>query len=250
VADIQKQLLDPAVIGTTGVLKSIKKNAPSVKRVIITSSFAAIINRTKGNWPEHTYSEKDFNPITQAEALENAGAGYGASKTFAEAAAWDFVEAEKPDFALTTMNPPMIYGPITNHSNSLESLNTSNQRARDAIQGKWKTEIPPTGVHLWVDVRDVALGHVLAIESDKVAGQRVLATSGYFSNREIVESVRKNFPEYIDQLPGADVKSGDYPEGGLYKIDNSRFKGLLDKDFISFEQCMIDLVKSLKQVGA
>jgi len=34
VTDIQKQLLDPAVIGTTGILKSVKKNAPSVKRVV------------------------------------------------------------------------------------------------------------------------------------------------------------------------------------------------------------------------
>jgi nucleoside-diphosphate-sugar epimerase len=231
-------------------LKSIKKNAPSVKRVVITSSFAAIINRSKGDWPEHTYSEKDFNPITHAEALENPSAGYGASKTFAEIAAWDFVEIEKPNFSLTTINPPMVYGPIINYSNSLESLNTSNQRTRDAIQGKWKTEIPPTGVHLWVDVRDAALGHVRAIESNKFGGQRVLAAAGYFSNKVIVESVRKNFPEYIDRLPGADIKSGDYPEGGLFKIDNSRFKAMLGKDFISFEQCIVDLVKSLKRVGA
>jgi len=39
--DIQKELIDPAVIGTTGILKSIKKSAPTVKRVVITSSFAA-----------------------------------------------------------------------------------------------------------------------------------------------------------------------------------------------------------------
>lgn len=30
VTDVQKELLDPAVIGTTGILKSIKKSAPSV----------------------------------------------------------------------------------------------------------------------------------------------------------------------------------------------------------------------------
>lgn len=38
--------------------------------------------------------------------------GYRASKTFAEKAAWDFVEKEKPNFALATINPPMVFGPI------------------------------------------------------------------------------------------------------------------------------------------
>lgn len=105
-------MLDPAVIGTTGVLKSIKKSAPSVKRVVITSSFAAIINPSKGSWPNHPYSEDDWNPITHEEALQNPAAGYRASKTFAEKAAWDFLEKEKPNFTITTLNPPLVLGPI------------------------------------------------------------------------------------------------------------------------------------------
>lgn len=34
VTDTKKDLLDPAIIGTTGILKAIKKSAPSVKRVV------------------------------------------------------------------------------------------------------------------------------------------------------------------------------------------------------------------------
>jgi len=108
----RQDLLDPAIIGTTGILKSIKKSAPSVKRVVITSSFAAIINPSKGNWPGHEYSEEDFNPMTQQDALESPAAGYRASKTFAEKAAWDFVEKEKPNFTISTINPPLVFGPI------------------------------------------------------------------------------------------------------------------------------------------
>lgn len=103
---MQKELLDPAVIGTTGILRSIKKSAPTVKRVVITSSFASIVNPGKGTNPGYEYSEKDWNPITQEEALENPAAGYRASKTFAEKAAWDFVEKEKPNFTIATMCPP------------------------------------------------------------------------------------------------------------------------------------------------
>ena len=76
VTDVQKQLLDPAVIGTTGILKSIKKSAPTVKKVVITSSFAAIVNPFKGTWPEHTYSEADWNPLTHEEALKDPANGY------------------------------------------------------------------------------------------------------------------------------------------------------------------------------
>jgi nucleoside-diphosphate-sugar epimerase len=93
------------------MLKAIKKNAPGVKRVVITSSFASIINANKGNsWIEHTYSEKDWNPITAEEAVQNPSNGYRASKTFAERAAWEFVEKEKPNFTLSTMCPPLVIG--------------------------------------------------------------------------------------------------------------------------------------------
>ena len=34
ITDTKKDLLDPAIIGTTGILKAIKKSAPSVKRVV------------------------------------------------------------------------------------------------------------------------------------------------------------------------------------------------------------------------
>lgn len=124
VTDVQKELLDPAVIGTTGILKSIKKSAPSVKRVVITSSFAAIVNPSKGDWPEHTYSEKDWNPVTHEQALENPGTGYRGSKTFAEKAAWEFVEKEKPNFTIATINPPLVLGPVVRTLGSLLCIRT------------------------------------------------------------------------------------------------------------------------------
>lgn len=131
-------------------MKSIKKSAPSVKHVVITSSFAAIIQAEKGFWPGHEYSEADWNPITSKEATENPMMGYRASKTFAEKAAWEFLEKEKPNFTISTINPPMVFGPIVHALDSLENLNTSNERIRNAVQGKFKDEIPPSGVHFWV----------------------------------------------------------------------------------------------------
>ena len=68
--------MTPAVVGTTGIVKAVKKNAPSVERVVITSSFAALYNLSKGNWPEHTYTEADVNSMTLQDALANVYVGY------------------------------------------------------------------------------------------------------------------------------------------------------------------------------
>ncbi|GAM88018.1 hypothetical protein ANO11243_060470 [Dothideomycetidae sp. 11243] len=250
VTDVQKQLLDPAVIGTTGILKSIKKSAPTVKKVVITSSFAAIIDGSKGTRPDHTYSEKDWNPITQEDAVKNPVNGYRASKTFAEKAAWDFIEKEKPGFTISTMNPPLVLGPVVNYLNSLSSLNTSNERVRDIMHGKAKTEIPETGTFAWIDVRDVALCHVKAIEVEQAANKRFFVTAGHFSNKEIAAIIRKDFPQYKDQLPTDTTPGGDYPSGGVFKVDNSRVKDIFGIKFRTLEESIVDTVKSLQDINA
>jgi len=250
VTDVQKELLDPAVIGTTGILKSIKKSAPSVKRVVITSSFASIVNPFKGNWPEHTYSEEDWNPLNAEQAVENPANGYRASKTFAERAAWDFLEKEKPNFTLATICPPLVLGPIVHYLNSLDGLNTSNQRIRDIILGKAKDEIPPTGTYIWVDVRDLAEAHVAGIEKEEAANKRFFITAGYFSNKEIAQIVEKNFPQYKEGLPTASTPGGDYPEEGVYKYNNKRGVEVLGLKYKSLEESIKDTVKSLQAVGA
>ncbi|TGO57759.1 hypothetical protein BCON_0062g00290 [Botryotinia convoluta] len=85
-----REFLDPAIRGTMGVLESVKTNAPEVKRVVVTSSCAAIINFAR-------------EVVSQPQK---------ASKKFAELASWDFVEKEKPNFDLVTLTPPMVYGPL------------------------------------------------------------------------------------------------------------------------------------------
>ena len=59
-----------------------------------------------------------------------------------------------------------------------------------------------------MDVRDVALAHVLAAELPDAANKRFFVTAGYFSNREVVEIIRKNFPEYHLMLPPESAKGG------------------------------------------
>lgn len=241
--DPHKEFLDPAIKGTTGVLYAIKKFAPSVKRVAVTSSFAAIVNPS--NHPK-TYDENSWNPITEEEAVIPANT-YRASKTFAERAAWDFVEKEKPNFTLTVLNPPLVLGPIIHYLNSLDAINTSNQRVRDLVQGKYKDDLPASGVYLWIDVRDLADAHVLAIELEEAQGHRYFVTAGYFSNKQIADVIREQFPELEGQLPSKDVKD-DLP-ADIYGYDNSKTAKVLGIKFKSLQDSIKDTVVSIKEVG-
>ena len=148
------------------------------------------------------------------------------------------------------MCPPLVLGPIVHYLNSLDALNTSNQRVRNMITGQCKKKLPDTGTYLWVDVQDLALAHVKAMELPEAADKRFFITAGYFTNKQIAEIIRKHFPEYRDQLPPPEDKSGDFPEGGVYKYDNSRAMKVLGLKWRTLEESVMDTVKSLKAVGA
>jgi nucleoside-diphosphate-sugar epimerase len=143
----------------------------------------------------------------------------------------------------------MVYGPIVHHIKDLDGLNTSNERIRDIAFGKAKDSCPFTGIFLWVDVRDLALAHVLAIEKLEAAGQRFLLSPGQYSNKDIVECIRETFPELRDGLPTGDaLKSGDFPPTGWYGYDNTKSKEVLGISYRPLKECIVDTVNSLKLV--
>jgi nucleoside-diphosphate-sugar epimerase len=152
--DFEKELYQPALNGTVSVLEAVKKYNPSVKRIVITSSFASNVDVTKGLRPGYVYTESDWNPMTKEEA-QAAGpvAAYLVSKEIAERAAFDFVEREKPNFSVATLTPPMVYGPIAHEVDKLESLNTSSADFYRLFNGTSK-EVPDTEFWAYVDVRD------------------------------------------------------------------------------------------------
>lgn len=158
------------------------------------------------------------------------------------------MEKEKPNFDVATMNPPLVFGPIVHYLNSLDSLNTSNERVRDFIQGKLTNdELPPTGTFLWIDVRDLALAHVRAIEVPEAGGNRFFVTAGYFSNKSVVDVIRETHPELSSKLPKNPID--DFP-ADIYGYDNSKTSKVLGITFRSLEESVGDTVTSLQKVGA
>lgn len=241
--DLKKDLVDPAIVGTAGILKSIKAFAPTVKIVVITSSFAAMVNAIN---PPKVYDETCWNPVTLEQSRESASIAYRVGKTFAEKAAWEFVELEKPNFQIATILPTLVLGPTVSGLNSLSSINTSNERIRDMIQGKMKDSLAPSGYFLWVDVRDIALAHVRAMEVPAAAGKRFFCTAGYMDNAAIANAIKEGYPELSEKLPKQ--YESDLPKD-IYGYDNSRTRNILGIEYRPLKQCVIDTVKSLQEVS-
>jgi len=242
--DNKKDLLDPAMKGTENIVSAIKKNAPQVKRLVVTSSFAAMIDIPKGNREGYTYTESDWNPVTYKEATESETGSvvYCASKTFAEKVAYDFVKNEKPNFTVATICPPMIYGPAVQHIESLEHLNTSSADIYRFMNGSTKTP-PANSFWAWVDVRDVATAHVRAYEH--AAGGRFFVTGGAYSYSEVVDILHK-VPEVNKEKLTAQDK--DFKEPSHYSVDNSKAKNELGINFITLEKSITDAAKELVKI--
>ncbi|RYC59108.1 hypothetical protein CHU98_g7111 [Xylaria longipes] len=216
VQDPMKDFLDPAIKGTTGMLKSIKAYGPSVERLVITSSSAAILN-----------------PDKHPEVL-------------AEKAAWAFVENEKPNFDLAVINCTYVFGPVQRNLPSLKAMNTSNHRIRDMLEGKMKDALPPTApVFTWVDVRDVALAHLRALTVPSAGGNRFYVVGGHFSNKQIADVIKRRFPRFADRLPADAVH--DLPSD-VYRFNNSKSKEILGLHYTDLEKSVVDTVRSILEL--
>lgn len=190
VKDPQRDLVDPAVRGTLSVLQACHAS-PSVKRVVITSSVAAITDEPDGT----VLTEAMWN--TKSTLKRNP---YSYSKTLAERAAWQFMEDENPGFDLVVVNPFMVIGP--EHSNS---VNTSN-----GILVDWTTPRSPLILDLEigvVDVRDVAAAHLAAMTTPSASG-RYLCAADTMTWREMIDVMAKDFPDLRRPRISADGPMG------------------------------------------
>ncbi|GAB1523220.1 Glycine-rich RNA-binding protein 2, mitochondrial [Rhizoctonia solani] len=239
VEDPEKDILQPAIKGTTEILKSTKEHGSKVKRVIITSSFAALANSSVDS-TKHVYSEKDWNPITYEYAVQNPEVAYFASKTLAEKAAWDFVEKEKLQFDLVTICPTMVYGPALQEVTSLETLNATSLQFYQIFNGQ-NNDLKGNGVWLWVDVRDVAEAHVAALEKPEAGGKRFLLAEGNFNVGQVANYIWEHYPERAKAkgIPRSTQFSG-YPPEGVYSADTSASRDILGIKYTKFEDSLKD----------
>lgn len=187
VDDPQRELVDPALLGTRNVLTEANRT-PSVQRVVLTSSVAAIYcdNEDLEKTTNGVLTEKDWN--TTASLDYNA---YSYSKTLAEREAW-LLEGAQDRWRLVVVNPSLVLGPAVRSGSSSESFNLMRQFG----DGTMKMGAPRWGMG-FVDVRDVARAHVAAGFEPDAGGRHIV--SGHDS--EFVELGRTLLEKYGDDYP-------------------------------------------------
>ncbi|MCK8463795.1 NAD-dependent epimerase/dehydratase family protein [Aliiroseovarius sp. S1339] len=251
VDDAQRDLVDPAVQGTVSMLRAAAKS-PRVRRVILTSSLAAITDEPDGR----ILTEEDWND--KSTLTRNP---YYYSKTMAERAAWKFMETEKPPFDLVVINPFLVIGPA--HT---KAINTSNQIFVDVINGVYQVVMALNwGI---VDVRDVADAHVTALSGDVPSG-RYLAASANMDMTEIVALLRSagyghtKLPKlaFTGAIGTALMKLASYGQpkgigsylrtnlGGVPRFDNAKIKREMGITFRSPQDSIRDTLADLTKWG-
>ncbi|EGW34845.1 uncharacterized protein SPAPADRAFT_57937 [Spathaspora passalidarum NRRL Y-27907] len=243
ISDIEKELLTPAIEGTKNALQSVQKYAPQVTNVVVTSSFAAIGAFRQYEDPSKIFTEADWNPITWEASLDNAGDGYLGSKKFAEQAAWDYVKTEKPNFKLTTVNPPYVFGPQAFPIKNKKESNTSSEVVNALLKLSPSSKIPETH-HLFVDVRDVAAAHISAFENPEAAGKRLFLASAPWSSQGIVNIIRKNFTE-LKNIPVGEPWKDNLYRSATYKFNNSKTIETLKVELLPLDTSIIDSVQQI-----
>ncbi|KAL4871197.1 hypothetical protein BDV12DRAFT_206792 [Aspergillus spectabilis] len=198
----EKELLLPAINGVKAVFSAAHaQSTPSISRIVLTSSFASVIDINRTAPPYFTYTSADWNPLTYSQSIApttSAVVAYRGSKKFAELTAWDFISKEQPAFDLVVLCPPMTFGPIVHPLSGLEALNESNAMLWKVASGE---ELPVARVPFWVDVRDLAEAHVNALLRKGAGGKRyTVTTPERFSYAVVAGIIRGEFEGLKDTV--------------------------------------------------
>lgn len=226
VKDPMTQLIKPAKDGTQNVLDTASQNS-SVKRIVLTSSVAAIMgDAVEGQaLPSNIFTDSHWNTSSTVSHKP-----YAFSKTVAEKTAWKLAEAQT-QWDLVTVNPGFVFGPsLSNRSDS-----TSVEFVMDLANGKYLFGLPEMYSSI-VDVRDVSLLHVLAMETPEASGRYigVAAVDTFFNIGQILKSevggsykwpgiqAPKWLAKLVGPLFGQSRKEIEDNVGYSYQFDNKK----------------------------
>jgi nucleoside-diphosphate-sugar epimerase len=180
------ELVRPARDGALRVL--VAARAAGVKRVVMTSSIAAI---TGGHRERSApFTEADWTDETNLAATS----AYGRSKTIAERAAWAWMKEQGGSLELTTVNPSAVLGPVISRDYSA-SIDIVKKLMDGSMPG-----LPAFGWPL-VDVRDIADLHLRAMISPNAPGQRFIGAGSFYWLADIARTLRTQRPGLSRRVP-------------------------------------------------
>jgi nucleoside-diphosphate-sugar epimerase len=249
VKDAKRDLVDPAVIGTSNVLEAANKSG-SVKKVVLTSSVVAIYgdNIDMKNQDLSVFTEDQFNTSSSLKHQP-----YAYSKVEAEKKAWEMA-GQQSEWELIVLNPSFVMGPSLTSTSQSESLKFMT----DLLSGKQKSGTAELNM-AFVDVRDVAIAHIYCVEN-KASGRHILSerVTDMLSFVNIIGKLygdkyklpKPYLPKWllglIGGLFGLSPKFVKNNVGIPLKLDSTKSKEKLNLKYIPLEQTMKDMVDQME----
>ncbi|KAF7297522.1 Epimerase domain-containing protein [Mycena indigotica] len=240
-----EEMLKIAVEGTLNVV--VQGGKAGVRHVVVTSSIASVAN------PSNSFTDKDWNPVTREQALAaNQGfLSYQASKKLAELALWEWAE-QNPQVEVTTLNPTFFYGPFAPNSIHPAPGDFTGISTNILLYNL----LFPNGVFpprtRYIDVRDVAAGHVRALNgapTAEVGRKRLIFSSPTgWPLQQTVDYIISNRPHLKDRLI---TKTPAKEPWDVLPLDWTRLEqvlGMKKDDFTSTEATTLDTIDALVEL--
>jgi dihydroflavonol-4-reductase len=182
------ELIVPAREGALRVLRA--GLDAGAERVVMTSSVAAVRNSRDGALEgRRAMDESDWS-----EPADPQMTPYAKSKTLAERAAWEYVGERGATERLVTIQPGAIVGPLLGEDRSY-SLQAIARLLEGGMPG-----LPRMGFS-FIDVRDVAALHVLAMTAPAAGGQRLIAASDFLWFSDVAQILREELGADAKKVP-------------------------------------------------
>ncbi|PPQ70464.1 hypothetical protein CVT26_013911 [Gymnopilus dilepis] len=244
----------PAVNGTLSLLRSALKFGSRVKRIVMTSSVGAIV---RINIPQDFVFDESHWGDEFLQAVKEHGSAapelvkYRASKVLSERAAWDFYAEHKAQIGwdLVVINPPVVIGPSLNHLKSPDDLNISLLVWYQNI-AKEQSDTLLGSTYAFVDVRDVAEAHVVALKKADAGGERIIVCEGtttWQDTRNILSNLRPEF--YAGDKPVLPRGNPDLQRQVLFSYNAEKGKRILKLKYRSIEEITVDIIADFEARG-
>ena len=255
IKDGQRDVVEPALVGTRNVLGSVERT-PSVRRVVFTSTVGAVF----GDYVDvlemdgGVLSEKYFNTTSTVENNP-----YHYAKTVAEQAAWEAAEGQTR-WRLVSVNPGLVLGPSLTPASESGSLFL----LEELFKGYFFYGAPDFSFTT-VDVRDVADAHIAAAENADAHGRYILASERMASFADMARVLRGRYPRNLrlprTRLPHWPVRvlgpafglTQDYIRKHLgirFEVDNGRGVRELGVSYRPIEETVLDHYEVWRQQRA
>lgn len=239
VEDYESLFVDTAVAGTKSILDAAAK-APSVKRVVITSSMSAILPWTSfTTGDDHTiYNETSRTPFWSGPYANDFEA-YNAGKVKALAYVEEYVKTHTLSFGVVNIAPGFTAGRVGLLEDARDIMVGTNIAAIGHVFGhKAAYGNPAFNVH----VDDVARLHVEALDPKIPANSLWVAVSGPLEGNvwnDAIGIAAKRYPEAIKA--GLFSNDGDQPTLPS-RIDKTATKMMFGIEFKGFEEQVTDVL--------